>query len=60
MKNNLKIAVDINALSHNISKLPSDIKEADLNKSEKKVVKKELEDLISKLEKLGQEVKSKK
>jgi len=60
MKNNLKIAVDIDALSINISKLPSDIKEAKLNDSEKQAIKEDLEDIISKLEKLKEEVITKK
>ncbi len=60
MKNNLKIAVDIDALGLNISKLPSDIKEANLNDSEKQAIKEDLEDIISKLEKLKEKVITKK
>ena len=60
MKNNLKITVDIDALSLNISKLPSDIKKAELNDSEKQAIKEDLEDIISKLEKLKEKVITKK
>jgi len=60
MKNNLKITVDIDALSLNISKLPSDIKEAKKNDSEKQAIKEDLEDIISKLEKLKEKVITKK
>jgi len=60
MKNNLKITVDIDALGLNISKLPSDIKEANLNDSEKQAIKEDLEDIISKLEKLKEKVITKK
>ena len=60
MKNNLKITVDIDALSLNISKLPSDIKKAELNDSEKLAIKEDLEDIISKLEKLKEKAITKK
>ena len=60
MKNNLKITIDIDALGLNISKLPSDIKKAELNDSEKQAIKEDLEDIISKLEKLKEKVITKK